>query len=136
MNASKKDISQRPNNKKAMKRLNFKEKKAKDLLERILADLNRKFGSEMFVHVISNFRNGRPAMFITNNRYFGNESRRPINLLGIVKGKLTYARLFNKLVKWGLYAPSFASRKKINIIEMYGSTYEEIMMNLELSEVE
>lgn len=116
-------------------KLMLKEKKARDLLERILADLNRKLGSEMFVHVISNFRNGKTAMFIANKRYFGNEPRRPINLLGI-EGKLTYARLFNKLVKWGLYAPSFASRKKINIIEMYGGTYEEIIMNLELNEVE
>ena len=120
-------------------KLMLKEKKAKDLLERILADLNRKLGSEMFVHVISNFRAGRianrTAMFIANKRYFGNEPRRPVNLLGI-EGKLTYARLFNKLVKCGLYAPSFASRKKINIIEMYGNTYEEIMMNLELNEVE
>ena len=116
-------------------KLMLKEKKAKDLLERILADLNRKLGSELFVQVVNNFRNGRNAMFIANKRYFGNEPRTPINLLGI-ENKLTYARLFNKLVKWGLYAPSFRSRKKINIIEMYGSTYEEIMMNLELNEVE
>ena len=118
-----------------MKKLMFKEKRAKELLLKMLEDLNRRFNLELYIY--QNRWHNKNYMWIANKNYFENSIRKTdINLLGIRDKKPTYAKLFNKLVRQPINSPAFQRKIVIDIEKMYGSSYEEIMMNLDLNGVE
>ena len=118
-----------------MRKLMFKEKRAKELLLKILEDLNKRFKLKLCVRRVSFC--GTSELWIANKNYFENrKTETTMNLLGISGKKPTYAMLFNKLVRKPIYSPAFLRKIVIDIEKMYGSSYEEIMMNLELNGVE
>ena len=118
-----------------MRKLMFKEKRAKELLLKMLEDLNRRFKLKLCVR--KDRFCGKPELWIANKNYFENrQTETTVNLLGIRDKKPTYAKLFNKLVRHPINSPAFQRKIVIDIEKMYGSSYEEIMMNLELNGVE
>ena len=116
--------------------LMFKEKRAKELLLKILEDLNRRFDLALCT-CRENFL-GYEYLWIMNRKYFENGEviSTGVKLLGIRDKKPTYAKLFNKLVEHPITGPAFGKRITIDIEQTYGSSYEEIMMNLDLNGIE
>lgn len=98
-----------------MRKLMFKEKRAKELLLKILEDLNKRFKLKLCVR--KNRFCGTPELWIANKNYFENrKTETTMNLLGISGKKPTYAMLFNKLVRQPIYNPAFQRKIVFKVI--------------------
>ena len=120
--------------------MNIGEAKAKCLLERILKDLSKRCNADLTIEKRSKnleLSNGRmvDTLFIAIAYRFGSEYSPSFIPILYITGNVTYAKLLNKLLKEGISVP-FYDDECLYIQKLYGSTYEEIMMNLELNEVE
>ena len=119
--------------------MRISENKAKELLERILNDISKKYEVSLVIDSRSkNFelRNGRlvDSMFISE--ICEHEDGCALLPLLYVTGRVSHVKLLNKLVKDGLAKPHIIPYERIDIIKTYGSTYEQMMMNLDMNEVE
>ncbi len=116
-------------------KLVLKEKKAKEVLERIIKDLNKRFDMRLIIEYAKGdwiSRNGiaYDSMYICYEDYCKN-----IPLIAIHEHKTTYARMLSRFAKYGMPNPR-NYHHPIRIDQMYGNSYEEIMMNLDLRLVE
>lgn len=119
--------------------MNIKEDKAKELLERILKDLNRKLGANLVVvHRTKNYQlcNGRlvDSMFIAEMKP-SDYGPKFIPMLMIHGDGITYLKLLNRLAKDGMENPNDPF-EAVDILKDYGSTYEQMMMVLDMNDVE
>ena len=118
--------------------MNIGEVKAKCLLERILKDLSKRCNTDLVIEKRSKnleLSNGRmvDTLFIASKF----ESEYGLGFIPIlyVTDNVTYTKLLNKLLKEGIFM-SYCNGERLDIQKLYGSTYEEIMMNLDMNNVE
>lgn len=115
------------------------ESKARELLERIVKDLSRKCNVKLAVEKRTKnlvLLNGHvvDSMYIAIVR--PSEHGVSFTPLMYITGKVTYAKLLNRLVKFGIMKPYSMPAERIDINKEYGSTYEQMMMTLDINEVE
>ena len=118
--------------------MNIGEAKAKCLIERILKDLSKRCNANLAIEKRSkNLKlfNGRmvDTLFIVYK--FESEYGPSFMPILYIIDNVTYTKLLNKLLKEGISMP-FCNDERLYIQKLYGSTYEEIMMNLDMNSVE
>lgn len=118
--------------------MNISEAKAKDLLERILKDLSKRYNADLAIEKRSKnveLSNGRMVDMMSIVYKFKSEYGLGFVPILYITDNVTYAKLLNKLLKEGIFM-SLCNGEHLDIQKLYGSTYEEIMMNLDISDVE
>ena len=118
--------------------MNIGEAKAKCLLERILENLSKRCNADLVIEKRSKnleLSNGRMVDMLCIAYKFGSEYGPSFIPILYITDNVTYAKLLNKLLKEGISVP-FCDDERLYIQKLYGSTYEEIMMNLDMNSVE
>lgn len=118
--------------------MNIGEAKAKYLLERILKDLSKRCNIDFAIEKRSKnleLSNGRMVDTLFIAYKFKSEYGLGFVPILYITDNVTYAKLLNKLLKEGISVP-FCDDERLYIQKLYGSTYEEIMMNLDMNSVE
>ena len=118
--------------------MNISEAKAKDLLERILKDLSTRCNADLAIEKRSKnleLSNGRMVDMLCIAYKFVSEYGPSFIPILYITDNVTYAKLLNKLLKEGIFM-SRCNGERLDIQKLYGNTYEEIMMNLDIRGVE
>ena len=118
--------------------MNIGEAKAKCLLERILENLSKRCNADLAIEKRSKnleLSNGRMVDMLCIAYKFASEYGPSFVPILYITDNVTYAKLLNKLLKEGISVP-FCDDERLYIQKLYGSTYEEIMMNLDMNSVE
>ncbi len=116
-------------------KLVLKEKKAKEVLERIIKDLNKRFDLNLFIsYKEGDWISGNGIVY--DSMYICRKCvNNDIPLIAIHEYYATYSKMLSYFAKDGMPNPK-DYHNRIMIDKLYGKSYEEIMMNLDLRLVE